>query len=95
MPAAHRHGDLRSCGATTVATGQTTVKIGGQLWAVQNDQNNHGNGGLIASGTTVKIGGKAVIAVGDTANPDTLCFTIGGPHCNPSATSGAGTVSCY
>lgn len=24
----HRHGDLRKCGATTVVTGQSTVKVG-------------------------------------------------------------------
>jgi len=72
MPGIHRHGDSRFCGATTVATGQSTVRVGGKLVAVEGDQSTHVGGALISVyGSTVKIGGKKVIvAVGDKAGPD-------------------------
>lgn len=86
MAYAHRQNDQRSCGATTIVTGQTFVTVDGKLWAVENDQNTHGNGGLIASKTYVKINGKSVIVQNDNANPDNLCPIPGGEHCNPKAT---------
>ncbi len=92
MSYAHKHGDQRSCGATTIVTGQSFVKIGGQLWAVENDQNTHGQGGLIASKTFIKIGGKSVIVNNDSANQDSLCPIAGGEHCNPKAVSPSGFV---
>lgn len=71
---AHRNGDLRDCGATTVVEGQSTVFCDGQLWAVLNDPNDHGEGRLINSGTTVFINGKPVIVhAPDMATPDNLC----------------------
>ena len=59
--AAHRNGDLRECGATTVVVGQSTVFVNGKLWAVEDDINDHNNGELIASGSSVFIEGKPVI----------------------------------
>jgi hypothetical protein len=88
---AHRHGDQRSCGATTIAT-QSFVTIDGKAWAVEGDQNTHGAGGLIASKTYLKIGGKSVIVVTDNANQDNLCPSLGGEHCNPKASSGSSLV---
>jgi hypothetical protein len=73
MPGAHRNGDSRFCGATTVVTGQSTVRVNGKLWAVKDDQNTHIGGQLIPTygAKNVKINGKQVIcAVGDLASPD-------------------------
>lgn len=72
MPAAHRHGDSRACGATTVVSGQSTVFVNDKLWAVLDDPNTHGNGGLInTTGSTVFIEGKPVIVNGpDLAKVD-------------------------
>lgn len=92
MAEAHVNGQQRSCGATTIVSGQSFVKIDGQLWAVENDQNSHGQGGLIASKTFVKIGGKAIIVKDDSANPDSLCPSAGGEHCNPKAQEGKSFV---
>jgi uncharacterized Zn-binding protein involved in type VI secretion len=86
MAYAHRQDDQRSCGATTIVSGQSFVTVDGKLWAVENDQNTHGGGGLIASKTYVKINGKSVIVQNDSANPDNLCPVAGGDHCNPKAT---------
>ena len=55
------HDELRACGATTVVTGQDTVKVNGQFWAVEGDKNSHEEGPLKAeNGHTVKIQGKKV-----------------------------------
>lgn len=62
MPfAAHRHGDLRACSATTVVIGQSTVFVNNKLWAVKDDPNTHIEGGLIPTGTTVFVENKLVI----------------------------------
>ena len=93
MPLAHRHGDARVCGATTVVTGQSTVTINGQLWAVEGDPNTHLEGGLIASGSTVTINGKKVIVnQPDQAVADTIGFP---PHDNPMTAGSCASVSCY
>lgn len=90
--AIHRHGDARACGATTIASGQSTVYAGGQLVAVNGDNNTDGGGALIAGTNNVFINGKAVVNVGDSAAPDALCPIPGGNHCAPSATGGLGTI---
>ena len=95
MPAAHRHGDLRSCGATTIVTGQSTVYIEGKLISVQGDKNTHGEGALIAEKSDILIGGIPIIVVGDTASQDSLCPISGGNHCAPAASTGSTTVSFY
>lgn len=89
---AHRHGDSRSCGASTNVIGQDFVTVDGQLWSVDGDPNDHGSGELISSRAWLTIGGKPVICVNDGAEPDTLCFIVGPPHCNPSATGSASLV---
>ena len=64
---AHRDGDLRACGATTIVEGQSSVYVNGKLWAVDNDPNSHGAGNLDANDTeTVFIEGKPVV----THTPD-------------------------
>jgi uncharacterized Zn-binding protein involved in type VI secretion len=93
MPAIHRNGDSRACGATTSVTGQDFVVVDGQLWAVEGDGDTHGAGALIASQDFFTIAGKLVILVGDSASPDSLCAIIGGAHCNPYASSGDSAIS--
>jgi formamidopyrimidine-DNA glycosylase len=61
MPPAHRNGDKRRCGASTIVEGQGNVYVNGQLWAVKDDPNSHKEGRLINSGTTVFINQKNVI----------------------------------
>jgi hypothetical protein len=96
MPPAHRHGDLRVCGATTDVVGQSKVKVNGKLWAVKDDPNTHGNGKLINSGTTVRIEGKFVIVhAADSASADDKCIPEGPPHCSPDTAQGSDDVSCY
>lgn len=70
----HTNGMLRDCGATTVVAGQSSVYVGGQLWAVDGDPNTHGGGNLIPSGSGVYIGGTPIIVhAADLATPDDLC----------------------
>jgi hypothetical protein len=91
MPPAHRHGDARTCGATTVVVGQSSTYVNGKLWAVEGDINSHGDGQLIASVAAVKIEGKRVIVhAPDDAVPDDLCLPLGGAHCEPMTASGSG-----
>lgn len=82
---AHRHGDLRACGASTVVAGQDFMTVEGQLWAVDGDPDSHGSGALATSHAWLTINGKGVIVVGDSAAPDDLCPIAGGAHCAPSA----------
>jgi uncharacterized Zn-binding protein involved in type VI secretion len=98
IPGAHRHDDLRECGAKTIVTGQNTVTIEGKLWAVEGDKDTHCNeGSLIASygPGNIRISGKRVIcAVGDSAESDNSCAsTHPAGTTNPSGSSG--TVSIY
>lgn len=86
MPILHRNNDLRTCGAKTIAT-QSTVTAAGQAVAIVGDKEDHGNGDFLPNGRTVTIGGKSVICVGDTANPDDL------GHSNDEASSGLATIT--
>ena len=96
MPPSHRRTDARNCGATTVVVGQSTVFSNNLLWAVDNDPNTHGSGGLIPSGSTVYIENKLVIVhAPDSARPDNLCPPLGGNHCNPRTASGSPDVYAY
>ena len=93
MPGAHRKDDSRFCGAKTIVQGQSTVYVNGNLWAVEDDPNDHGRGNLISVvGSTVKINGKKVIvALGDKATSDNK------DH-NPNETKPKGhsdNVNCY
>ena len=94
MPPAHRHGDARSCGATTVVVGQSSTYVDGKLWAVAGDINTDGNGQLIPSVSGVFIEGKLVIVhAPDDAEVDDLCIPVGGEHCTPKTAAGSGTTS--
>lgn len=92
MAYAHRHGDARTCGAGTVVQGQNFVTVDGRLWAVNGDPNDHGGGELSASKSWITIDGRPIIVVDDSAAPDVLCFTVGGPHCAPAAVGSASFV---
>ena len=73
MPAIHRHGDARVCGATTIVSGQSTVYANGVLVSVNGDINTHGAGALVAGSDNVFAGGKAVVNnTPDAALIDTL-----------------------
>jgi len=92
MADAHRQDDSRACGATTIVSGQTFVKVDGKLWAVDGDQNTDGDGGLITTHSWLTIAGKGIIVVGDSAAADSLCIPLGGAHCGPSASSGSNLI---
>lgn len=84
MPGAHRFDDQRVCGATTIVVEQSTVRVNGKLWAVENDLSSHGLGQLkpVTGAQNVRINGKKVIcAVGDEALSD------GAGHVGPGLTN--------
>ena len=85
MAYAHRQGDMRACGATTIVSGQTFVNVDGKLWSVDGDKNTHGDGALTTSHSWLTIAGKGVIVSDDEAESDSLCPIVGGAHCAPSA----------
>jgi hypothetical protein len=87
MPGAHRIGDARFCGATTKQKGQSTVFVNTRLWAVYDDPNTHGDGGLIpVTGTTVFIEGRNVIvALGDKGKVDNASHVS--PETDPKESS--------
>ena len=95
--AAHRNGDLRTCGASTIVTNQSTVFVNNRLWAVEGDKNSHGNGDLIpVTGTTIFVENKLVIVHGpDSASADDLCPIDGEPHCTPFTAEGSGDTEAY
>lgn len=92
MPFAHRNGDLRACGATTIVQGQSTVFVNSKLWSVVGDPNSHGDGQLINSGTSVTIHGKPVIV-----NRPDLAAADDAPHPSPQTETAQGStnVSAY
>ena len=91
MPGIHIHGHVRTCGGTTVDSGQSNVYVETQLVSVDQDQNSHGSGNLSAGSNNVFINGKAVVNhTPDTASADDLCPAPG--HCNPDTDQGSGTV---
>lgn len=72
MPKAHRNGDSRTCGGTTIVTNQSTVYVNGELWSVVGDMNNHGQGALRAVlSQHIFIENKlAIVTPGDQAEVD-------------------------
>jgi hypothetical protein len=94
MPPVHLHGDRRTCGATTVVVGQSTVKSNGKLWAVHGDPNTDGGGALIASSSVYIEGKRVVVHRPDHAQPDSLCPIPGGEHCDPMTAQGSADVNC-
>lgn len=92
MPQVHRHGDSRSCGATTTASNNSSVFVNDQPISVDADPNTHGGGELNAACNSVYVGGILVVLNGNSAAPDSLCPLPGGSHCSPAATSGSPDV---
>ena len=93
MTEVHLNTQSRTCGATTIVSGQDFMKIDGLLVSVEGDLNSHGGGNLISSQSFVKINGKDVILKGDDALPDGLCGSAGGEHCSPNAAEGTSLMT--
>lgn len=92
--AAHRNDDTRYCGAKTIVTGQSHVFVNGKLWAVEDDECDHGEGALVSNygAGNVRINGKKVIVVGDlNAKPDLMMHPL--PPTDPE--SGSDSVFAY
>ena len=83
----HRNTDSRSCGASTIVTGQSSVFVNNLLASVQGDPNTHGGGALGATVNdgSVFINNRKVVLKGSSASPDTLCPFAGPPHCDPKS----------
>jgi hypothetical protein len=93
MPAIHRNTDPRSCGATTIVSGQTTVYANNLLVSVNGDNNSHGGGTLAAANNDVYVNNKLVVNdTPEAAAPDSLCPPLGGAHCSPVTAGGSSTV---
>ena len=91
MPGIHIHGHVRTCGATTVVSGQGNVYVETKLVSVDQDENSHGAGKLSAGSNNVFINSKAVVNhTPDTASADDLC--PGPNHCSPNTDQGSTTV---
>jgi hypothetical protein len=98
MPQAHRHTDLRVCGAKTNVTHQTTVFVNNLLWAVQGDLDDHCNTGALKAeiGFTIKIQDILIIVIGDDAYPDYPdCLLDPPPHNKPRPSTGSPNVFAY
>jgi hypothetical protein len=94
--AAHIHGHSRACGATTVVTGQSTVYVNDQLWAVVGDRNTHGGGPLTnTTGSTIFVENKNIIVHGpDKTTGDCVDPKHNAPDENETA-QGSGDTFCY
>jgi hypothetical protein len=93
MPSIHRSTDPRTCGATTVVTGNTTVFANNLLVAINGNPNSHGGGNLVAACNNVFV--HNILTVNhspDSASADSLCPSVGGPHCSPSTAGGSPNV---
>jgi hypothetical protein len=99
MPGAHRANDRRSDStqSKTNVSGQNTVYVNNQLWAVENDQESDGQGHLISKspGTILINNKKAIVEQIDDASPDSLCPIRGGEHCHPHPNEGSSDVIAY
>jgi len=90
----HRNTDSRSCGASTIVSGQSNVFVNNLLASVQGDGNTHGGGALGATVNdgTVFVNNKKLVLKGSNASPDALCPPLGPPHCNPTSVGASGDV---
>jgi hypothetical protein len=89
----HRSTDPRSCGATTVVAGNTSVYANNLLVSVNGDPNSHGGGALIASSNSVFVNNILSVNHGpDSSAPDSLCPSSGGAHCSPVTAGGSPNV---
>lgn len=93
MAKIHRHSDSRSCGATTIVSGQDTVFANGLLVSVDGDPNSHGAGNLNADSKNLYVHSTLVVNHSpDSAAPDGDCPIAGGAHCDPTTASGSPDV---
>jgi uncharacterized Zn-binding protein involved in type VI secretion len=81
MAVIHRNSDLRTCGASTIAS-QSKVTVGGQAVARVGDVESHGGGAFNENGRKVSIDGIHVVCIGDSAVTDSLL------HPDPAAATG-------
>jgi len=88
MAKVHRHGDARSCGATTVVSVNTNVFANEKLIAVHGNLNTHGAGALVAGSKNVFIKGIAVVnhtpdaGLADDANHNSTPTAAGSANVN-------------
>ena len=93
MPAVHRHGDARACGATTIVSTNSTVFCNGELISVNGNVNTHGAGALIAGSAHMYCHSTLVVNnTPDGAAADSLCPSAGGAHCAPVTAAGSPNV---
>jgi len=87
----HRNSDSRSCGATTIVIGQSTVFVNGLLASVKGDPNSHSDGKLLATinDGTVFINNKKLVLKGSDAVPDKK---IGVEHQDPKSVGASPNV---
>lgn len=90
MPPVHRNTDKRSCGASTIVRGNSTVFVNNLLCAVKGDPNTHGRGDLLATVNpgTVFVENKELVVQGSSARPDTI-------HSNPRSADGSPDVNAF
>ena len=91
MPAVHRHGDARVCGATTIVSTNSTVFCNGELIAVNGNVNTHGAGALSAGSAHMYCHSTLVVNnTPDGSAADALCPIP--PHCAPITAGGSTNV---
>jgi len=91
--AVHRDTDPRTCGASTIVSGQDNVYANNLLVSVDGDPNSHGGGALSAANNNVFVNNKLVVNdTPENAAPDALCPPLGGDHCNPQTAGGSPNV---
>jgi hypothetical protein len=90
----HRNTDSRTCGATTIVSGQSNVYVNNLLASVQGDRASHGDGALGATVNdgTVWVNNKKLVLKGSNASPDMYCRPRGGSHCNPKSVGASSDV---
>ena len=93
MPAVHRHGDARACGATTIVSTNSTVFCNGELISVHGNVNTHGAGALTSGSSHMYCHSTLVVNnTPDGAAADSLCPSAGGAHCAPVTAAGSPNV---
>ena len=90
----HRETDLRACNAGTIAVGNGSVYANDLLVSVEGDPNTDGGGSLIGINHGVYAEDLLCIVVGCHSEPDSLCPSVGDPHCDPYAVTGSADVHC-
>ena len=93
MASVHRHGDARTCGATTIVSTNSTVFCNDKLISVHGNVNTHGAGALTAGSSHMYCHSTLVVNnTPDGAVADSLCPSAGGAHCAPVTAAGSPNV---